>query len=90
MGTKGGQSVSTTEASASLEAASKRPMTVPAQRTHLTIADVCAELGVARSTFYDWRAARKAPKCIKLPNGDIRIRRADFERWLEGLEDPAR
>lgn len=58
-------------------------------RTHLTIAELCAELGVARSTFYDWRAARKAPKCIKLPNGEIRIRRTDLERWLEGLEDAA-
>jgi predicted DNA-binding transcriptional regulator AlpA len=58
-------------------------------RAHLTIADLCAELGVARSTFYDWRAAKKAPRCIKLPNGDIRIRRTDFENWLESLEDAA-
>ena len=29
------------------------------KRSHLTVAEVCAELGVARSTFYDWRAARK-------------------------------
>lgn len=57
--------------------------------SHLTIADLCAELGVARSTFYDWRAAKKAPRCIKLPNGDIRIRRADFEQWLKSLEDAA-
>jgi predicted DNA-binding transcriptional regulator AlpA len=56
---------------------------------HLTISDVCGELGVARSTFYDWRAARKAPRCIKLPNGEIRIRRADLESWLTGLEDIA-
>lgn len=56
---------------------------------HLTIADVCAELGVARSTFYDWRAARKAPRCIKLPNGELRVRRDDLDRWLEGLEDIA-
>ncbi|WP_347351220.1 helix-turn-helix domain-containing protein [Intrasporangium sp.] len=55
-------------------------------RQHLTVRDICEELGVARSTFYDWRAARKAPPCIKLPNGDLRIRRADFERWLESLE----
>lgn len=61
----------------------------PIRRAHLTIADVCAELGVARSTFYDWRASRKAPRCIKLPNGDIRIRRADFDNWLESLEDAA-
>jgi excisionase family DNA binding protein len=58
-------------------------------RKHLTIADLCEELGIARSTFYDWRAAKKAPRCIKLPNGEIRIRRADLERWLEGLEDAA-
>jgi excisionase family DNA binding protein len=56
---------------------------------HLSVSQVCDELGIARSTFYDWRAARKAPRCIKLPNGEIRIRRADFERWLEGLEDMA-
>ena len=63
-------------------------MTQPATtRAHLTIADICSELGVARSTFYDWRAAKKAPRCIKLPNGDIRIRRTDLERWLKSLED---
>lgn len=53
---------------------------------HLSVKDICEELGVARSTFYDWRAARKAPPCIKLPNGDLRIRRTDFERWLESLQ----
>ena len=58
-------------------------------RRHLTVSDVCAELGVARSTFYDWRAAKKGPPCIKLPNGDLRIRRDDFERWLQSLEQPA-
>lgn len=55
---------------------------------HMTVRDLCEELGIARSTFYDWRAARKAPPCIKLPNGDLRIRRADFERWLESLQQP--
>lgn len=56
---------------------------------HLTVADVCAELGVARSTFYDWRAAKKGPRCFKLPNGDLRVRREDFNRWLESLEQTA-
>jgi excisionase family DNA binding protein len=63
--------------------------TTSTNRRHLTIADLCEELGVARSTFYDWRAAKKAPRCIKLPNGEIRIRRTDLERWLEELEDAA-
>jgi predicted DNA-binding transcriptional regulator AlpA len=56
---------------------------------HLTIADVCEELDITRSTFYDWRAKRKAPPCFKLPNGEIRIRRAAFEAWLAGLEEEA-
>ncbi|MFJ9392143.1 helix-turn-helix transcriptional regulator [Nocardioides sp. NPDC101246] len=64
-------------------------MTTTTHTKHLTIADLCDELGVARSTFYDWRAAKKAPRCIKLPNGEIRIRRTDLDRWLEGLEDAA-
>jgi predicted DNA-binding transcriptional regulator AlpA len=57
------------------------------QGTHLTVRDVCSELGIARSTFYDWRAAKKAPPCIKLPNGDIRVRRADFDTWLGSLRE---
>ncbi|GAA1026759.1 helix-turn-helix domain-containing protein [Virgisporangium ochraceum] len=58
-------------------------------RYHLTIAEVCDDLEIARSTFYDWRAKRRAPRCIKLPNGGLRIRRDDYESWLEGLEDAA-
>lgn len=61
---------------------------VPRQRSnsrYLTIEDVCADLDIARSTFYDWRAKRKAPPCLKLPNGDLRIRRTDYEEWLATL-----
>jgi len=56
-------------------------------RAPLTIAEVCEELAVPRSTFYGWRASRQAPRCIKLPNGQIRIRREDLEEWLESRED---
>ena len=59
------------------------------RRPHMTLAEVCAELGVARSTFYDWRSKGRAPRCIKLPNGDLRIRRSEYERWLAALEDGA-
>jgi excisionase family DNA binding protein len=55
----------------------------------LTIAQLCQELGISRSTFYEWRAKGRASRCIKLPNGQIRIRRAEFERWLESLEEVA-
>ena len=55
----------------------------------LTIAQLCNELGISRSTLYEWRAKGRAPRCIKLPNGEIRIRRAEFERWLDSLEEVA-
>jgi predicted DNA-binding transcriptional regulator AlpA len=59
------------------------------ESTWLTVDQLCAELHIARSTFYDWRAKGRAPKCHKLPNGNIRIRRADYERWLADLGDAA-
>ncbi|GEL26074.1 excisionase [Pseudonocardia sulfidoxydans NBRC 16205] len=55
----------------------------------LTVAELCADLGISRSTFYDWRAKGRAPRCIKLPNGDLRIRRVELERWLDDREEAA-
>ncbi|MFJ3631022.1 helix-turn-helix transcriptional regulator [Streptomyces sp. NPDC090112] len=55
----------------------------------LTIVEVCAELKVSKSTFYDWRQKRRAPRCIKLPNGDLRVRRTHLEIWLNEFEDAA-
>lgn len=69
------------------------PVDIPRKRgagkAHLTLQDVCAELDIARSTFYDWRAKGKAPRCVKLPNGDLRIRRSEFDRWMAEREDAA-
>ncbi len=53
----------------------------------LTVDEVCQELSISRSTFNDWRAKRRAPKCLKLPNGELRIRRIDFDRWIEALKE---
>ncbi|AEH11009.1 Prophage CP4-57 regulatory [Candidatus Protofrankia datiscae] len=61
----------------------------PVGRRHLTIADVCDELAVARSTFYDWRAKGTAPRCIKLPNGELRVRRTDLDAWIESRTESA-
>jgi len=52
------------------------------RREHLTVDELCDELKVARRTFYDWRAKGRAPRCFKLPNGDLRIRRTDLDSWL--------
>ena len=51
-------------------------------REQLTVDELCAELKVARRTFYDWRAKGRAPRCMKLPNGDLRIRRTDLDAWM--------
>ncbi|PKW14162.1 helix-turn-helix transcriptional regulator [Saccharopolyspora spinosa] len=56
---------------------------------YLKVPEVCDELGIARSTFYDWRAKEQGPPCVRLPNGSLRIRRTDFEKWLNDLEDAA-
>nr|WP_079085635.1 helix-turn-helix domain-containing protein [Streptomyces dysideae] len=53
----------------------------------LTVDEICAELQITRSTFYDWRQKGRGPRCIRLPNGALRIRRSDFENWLTDCED---
>jgi len=55
----------------------------------LTIPEVIAEIGVPRATFYRWRQLHKGPRSIKLPNGAVRIRRSELDRWLASLEDDA-
>jgi hypothetical protein len=35
----------------------------------ITVADVCADLGISRRPFDEWWAKGKAPRCIPLPNG---------------------
>jgi predicted DNA-binding transcriptional regulator AlpA len=52
----------------------------------LTVGELCAELKVSRSTFYDWRQKRRGPRCIRLPNGGLRVRRCDLDAWLAGQE----
>ncbi|GAA0321096.1 excisionase [Streptomyces turgidiscabies] len=55
----------------------------------MTIKEVIADLKVPSSTFHRWRQIGKAPRSIKLPNGDVRIRRSEYERWLSEREDAA-
>jgi predicted DNA-binding transcriptional regulator AlpA len=49
----------------------------------LTVRELLAELGgVSRRTFYGWRELGDAPRCIKLPNGELRVWRSDLLAWL--------
>jgi excisionase family DNA binding protein len=59
------------------------------ERDKLTIAEVCVDLGISRRTVYEWRAKGRAPRCITLPNGSLRIRRSEYQRWLASCEEAA-
>jgi hypothetical protein len=67
-----------------------RPEPASGSRTRLTVADFCAEMEISRRTFHEWRAKGRAPRCLKLPNGDLRITRTAFEEWLATCEEAAR
>jgi predicted DNA-binding transcriptional regulator AlpA len=58
------------------------PDTTTGRRRNRTVKQFCDEWEISRSTFYDWRAKGRAPHCIKLPNGDLRITPADYDTWL--------
>lgn len=55
----------------------------------LTVEEFCAGLKVSKDTFYHWRKVGTAPICHRLPNGDLRISRADRDAWLAKLRDVA-
>lgn len=58
-------------------------------RKFLKVSDVCAELDIARSTFFEWRAKNRGPRTIKLPNGELRIRRTELDKFLAEHEEDA-
>lgn len=53
----------------------------------IALADFLDLMGIARSTYNDWHAKGRAPRRVKLPNGQIKFRPAELKRWLESLED---
>ncbi|MFB6956643.1 helix-turn-helix transcriptional regulator [Streptomyces sp. NPDC002405] len=56
----------------------------------MTVWEVCAELkGISRRTFYRWRELGEAPQAFKLPNGELRVWRSDFNAWLNARERAA-
>lgn len=54
---------------------------------NLKLPEVLREINMSRAAFYRLRARGKAPKCIKLPNGQIRVRRRDLDAWLSTYEE---
>jgi predicted DNA-binding transcriptional regulator AlpA len=54
----------------------------------LTVPEVLEELGgISRRTFYRWRELRVGPECIRLPNGELRIRRDALDAWVNELAE---
>ncbi|MFB7446493.1 helix-turn-helix transcriptional regulator [Streptomyces mirabilis] len=64
-------------------------MSARTQDEKMTVQEVITDLKVAPSAFYRWRQLGKGPRAIKLPNGDVRIRRSEYERWLTEREEAA-
>lgn len=60
--------------------------TFTTERRTLTLAEALAEIRMSRAAFYRLRARGQAPKCLKLPNGQLRIRRADLDAWFASCE----
>jgi predicted DNA-binding transcriptional regulator AlpA len=56
----------------------------------LTVEQLLDELGgVSRRTFGRWRELGRAPRCIKLPNGQLRVWRSDLSAWLRDRREEA-
>ncbi|RFU83263.1 helix-turn-helix domain-containing protein [Streptomyces triticagri] len=53
------------------------------RRTMLKLPEVLDELGMSRAAFYRMRARGQAPRLRKLPNGQLRVSRADLDKWWE-------
>ncbi|MCD0450613.1 helix-turn-helix domain-containing protein [Actinocorallia sp. API 0066] len=48
---------------------------------------MASELGLSPVTVYRWLRTGRGPRYAKLPNGVIRIRRSDLEKWYSEFEN---
>ncbi|MFJ8626237.1 helix-turn-helix transcriptional regulator [Kitasatospora sp. NPDC093550] len=53
---------------------------------YMKLPAVLAEIEMSRAAFYRMRARGKAPRLIKLPNGQLRVSRADLDAWWAAQE----
>jgi excisionase family DNA binding protein len=58
----------------------------PRKKTEwLSVADLCGELGVTRSTIEKWKRKSQLPLYRKLPNGRLLFDSEDVAEWLDSL-----
>ncbi|MFF4813258.1 helix-turn-helix transcriptional regulator [Kitasatospora sp. NPDC001309] len=55
----------------------------------LKLRAVLEEIDMSRAAFYRMRARGEAPKILKLPNGQLRIRRSALDAWWAAQEQDA-
>lgn len=55
----------------------------------LTVQEILDDLGIKRRTWQRWRQLGRTPRCKRLPNGELRISRVNYEKWLDSLEEVA-
>ncbi|MET8681143.1 helix-turn-helix domain-containing protein [Streptomyces sp. NPDC004647] len=55
----------------------------------LKLREVLEEIDMSRAAFYRMRARGQAPRLHKLPNGELRVSRADLDAWWERCEQHA-
>ncbi|MFJ4697519.1 MULTISPECIES: AlpA family transcriptional regulator [unclassified Streptomyces] len=53
----------------------------------LKLPELLDEINLSRAAFYRLRAKGQAPRLVKLPNGQLRCRRADLDAWLNAGEE---
>ncbi|MET9135102.1 helix-turn-helix transcriptional regulator [Streptomyces antibioticus] len=49
----------------------------------LKLPEVLEEIDMSRAAFYRMRARGQAPRLRKLPNGQLRVSRADLDSWWQ-------
>ncbi|MER5956667.1 helix-turn-helix domain-containing protein [Streptomyces sp. NPDC001893] len=55
----------------------------------LKLPEVLEEIDMSRAAFYRMRARGQAPRLRKLPNGQLRVSRADLDAWWASCEQRA-
>ncbi|GGS58108.1 helix-turn-helix transcriptional regulator [Streptomyces violaceus] len=55
----------------------------------LKLHEVLEEIEMSRAAFYRMRARGQAPRLRKLPNGQLRVSRADLDAWWDRCEQDA-
>ncbi|MET8727069.1 helix-turn-helix domain-containing protein [Streptomyces parvus] len=55
----------------------------------LKLPEVLTEISMSRAAFYRMRARGQGPRLVKLPNGQLRVRRTDLDAWLTECETTA-